>query len=225
MMFPVHEGGFIRLVDSMGDDMSVVKAARVSYGNESKGEDEDIKLINYLMEHNHGTPFEHIVFTFHIRCPIFIARQWFRHRIGSFNEISGRYVKLHTDFFKPTAFRQNHNENHQASIEGDFTEEETERMLQEYQYALEVMSSTYESLLSKGVAREQARAILPVGTYTEFYWTVNARSLFNFLALRTDENAQEEIRDYAHLIKDLAEDIAPWSFEAFWKNRHTEEEE
>lgn len=224
-MFPVHEGGFIRLVDSMGDDMSVVKAARVSYGNESKGEDEDIKLINYLMEHNHGTPFEHIVFTFHIRCPIFIARQWFRHRIGSFNEISGRYVKLHTDFFKPTAFRQNHNENHQASIEGDFTEEETERMLQEYQYALEVMSSTYESLLSKGVAREQARAILPVGTYTEFYWTVNARSLFNFLALRTDENAQEEIRDYAHLIKDLAEDIAPWSFEAFWKNRHTEEEE
>ena len=98
-------------------------------------------------------------------------------------------------------------------------------MLQEYQYALEVMSSTYESLLSKGVAREQARAILPVGTYTEFYWTVNARSLFNFLALRTDENAQEEIRDYAHLIKDLAEDIAPWSFEAFWKNRHTEEEE
>jgi thymidylate synthase (FAD) len=229
MMFPIHEGGFIRLVDSMGDDMSVVKAARVSYGNESKGEDEDIKLINYLMEHNHGTPFEHIVFTFHIRCPIFIARQWFRHRIGSFNEISGRYVKLHTDFFKPTAFRQNHNENHQASIEGDFTEEETERMLQEYQYALEVASSTYESLLSKGVAREQARAILPLGTYTEFYWTVNARSLFNFLSLRTDENAQEEIRDYAHLIKYLAEDVAPWSFQAFWKDREdvyaTEEEE
>jgi len=224
-MFPVHEGGFIRLVDSMGDDMSVVRAARVSYGNESKGEDADKKLIHYLMEHNHGTPFEHIVFTFHIRCPIFIARQWFRHRIGSFNEISGRYVKLHTDFFKPTTFRQNHNENHQASVEGSFTEDETERMLQEYQYALEVMSSTYESLLSKGVAREQARAILPVGTYTEFYWTVNARSLFNFLALRTDENAQQEIRDYAHLIKDLAEEIAPWSFEAFWKDREHEEEE
>ena len=215
MKYPVHEGGFIRLVDSMGDDRSVVKAARVSYNQESKGEDADKKLINYLAEHKHGTPFEHIVFTFHIRCPIFVARQWFRHRIGSFNEISGRYVKLETDFFKPTAFRQNHNENHQASIVGDFTKEETERIMQEYEYALDIIRSTYESLLSKGVAREQARAILPVGTYTEFYWTVNARSLFNFLVLRTDKNAQQEIRDYAKVIKFLAEDIAPWSFEAF----------
>ena len=87
----VDRHGFVRLVDTMGDDMAVVRAARVSYGNESKGEKADEKLIHYLMKHNHGTPFEHIVFTFHIKCPIFVARQWFRHRIGSFNEISGRY--------------------------------------------------------------------------------------------------------------------------------------
>ena len=100
-IFPIDDG-FVRLVDSMGDDKSVVRAARVSYGKESKGEEADRKLIQYLMEHNHGTPFEHIVFTFHVRCPIFVARQWFRHRIGSFNEISGRYTELHTGFFVPT---------------------------------------------------------------------------------------------------------------------------
>ena len=99
--------GFVRLVDSMGNDMSVVKAARVSYGQESKGEVADQKLINYMMKHRHGTPFEHITFTFHIKCPIFVARQWFRHRIGSFNEISGRYVKLEADYWQPEQWRTN----------------------------------------------------------------------------------------------------------------------
>ena len=214
MLFPVHNG-FVRLVDTMGDDMAVVKAARVSYGNETKGEKADQKLIHYLMKHNHGTPFEHIVFTFHIKCPIFVARQWFRHRIGSFNEISGRYVQLDTGFFVPKLFRQNKTSNHQASIDGDFTEDEVASMMTEYNYALDIVESTYHSLLEKGVAREQARAILPLGTYTEFYWTVNARSLFNFVKLRTDESAQEEMRDYAQVVKQVCYEIAPWTFEAF----------
>ena len=214
MLFPVHNG-FVRLVDTMGDDMAVVKAARVSYGNETKGEKADQKLIHYLMKHNHGTPFEHIVFTFHIKCPIFVARQWFRHRIGSFNEISGRYVQLETEFFVPKLFRQNKTSNHQASTDGDFTEDELASMMTEYNYALDIVESTYHSLLEKGVAREQARAILPLGTYTEFYWTVNARSLFNFVKLRTDESAQEEMRDYAQVVKQVCYEIAPWTFEAF----------
>lgn len=214
MLFPVHNG-FVRLVDTMGDDMAVVKAARVSYGNETKGEKADQKLIHYLMKHNHGTPFEHIVFTFHIKCPIFVARQWFRHRIGSFNEISGRYTELETGFFVPTLLRQNKTSNHQASIDGDFTEDEVASMMTEYNYALDIVESTYHSLLEKGVAREQARAILPLGTYTEFYWTVNARSLFNFVKLRTDESAQEEMRDYAQVVKQVCYEIAPWTFEAF----------
>ena len=213
-IYPIDDG-FIRLVDAMGCDMSVVRAARVSYGNDSKGEDADLKLIHYLMKHNHGTPFEHIVFTFHVKCPMFVARQWFRHRIGSFNEISGRYTELDTGFFVPTTFRKNNNENHQSSVEGDFTSQETESMLNEYNYALEIMESTYKSLLDKGVAREQARAILPLGTYTEFYWTVNLRSLLNFIRLRTAEDAQAEMQQYANLIHSIAEEKAPWCFEAF----------
>ena len=216
MMFPI-EDGFVRLVDSMGDDNAVIRAARVSYGEESKGTDADRKLIQYLMKHNHGTPFEHIVFTFHIRCPIFVARQWFRHRIGSFNEISGRYTELHTGFFVPTLLRQNKTSNHQASIEGDFTEDETESMMNEWKYTLDIVEATYHSLLEKGLAREQARAILPLGTYTEFYWTVNLRSLFNFIRLRTAEDSQAEMRQYANIVKLIAEEKAPWSFEAFDK--------
>ena len=217
-MKKVHEG-FVRLVDSMGNDMAVVKAARVSYGNESKGPEADRKLIHYLMKHNHGTPFEHITFTFHIKCPIFVARQWFRHRIGSFNEISGRYVKLETEFYIPEEFRENKTSNHQASKKGKFSKKETSQLLKAYQAVLDTSREAYNYLLERGVAREQARAILPLGTYTEFYWTVNARSLFNFLSLRTDENAQEEMRDYALVIKEVAEEIAPWSFEAFWKDK------
>ncbi len=211
----VDRHGFVRLVDTMGDDMAVVRAARVSYGNESKGEKADEKLIHYLMKHNHGTPFEHIVFTFHIKCPIFVARQWFRHRIGSFNEISGRYTELATEFFVPTTLRENKTANHQASIEGDFTDDEIQSMLSEWNYALEIAESTYESLLEKGVAREQARAVLPIGTYTEFYWTVNLRSLFNFIRLRTADDSQAEMREYAEKIQEIARDFAEWSFEAF----------
>jgi thymidylate synthase (FAD) len=217
-IFPIDDG-FVRLVDSMGDDKSVVRAARVSYGKESKGEEADRKLIQYLMEHNHGTPFEHIVFTFHVRCPIFVARQWFRHRIGSFNEISGRYTELDTGFFVPTALRENQNDNHQASIEGDFSDEEIESMMREWNYALEIVEDTYNSLLEKGLAREQARAILPVGTYTEFYWTVNLRSLFNFITLRTAEDAQAEMRQYANVVQFIAEEKAAWCFEAYEESK------
>ena len=218
ILFHEVDDGFVRLVDSMGDDMAVVRAARVSYGKESKGESADRKLIDYLMKHNHGTPFEHLVFTFHIRCPIFIARQWFRHRIGSFNEISGRYTKLDTRFFHPTIIRANQTSNHQASIDGEFTEQEISSMMSEWESTLKVIESTYESLLKQGMAREQARAILPVGTYTEFYWTVNARSLFNFIKLRTHDGAQQEMQDYAFKILHIVKDISPWTFEAFEKH-------
>ena len=217
-IFPI-EDGFVRLVDSMGDDKSVVRAARVSYGNESKGEEEDRKLIHYLMKHNHGTPFEHIVFTFHIRCPIFVARQWFRHRMGSFNEISGRYTELDTKFYQLGELRQNKTSNHQASIEGDFTEDEIASMKNEWKYTMEVVESTYHSLLEKGLAREQARAILPLGTYTEFYWTVNLRSLFNFISLRTAEDAQAEMQEYANAVHFIAEEKASWCFEAYGANK------
>ena len=216
------EGGFVRLVDVMGDDNSVVRAARVSYGEESKGPEADQKLINYLMKHNHGTPFEHLNFTFHIKCPLFIARQWFRHRIGSFNEISGRYVEIEDQFWKPTEWRANVNpRNQQDSEAGDWEEVTLKSLDYNYQKAISQAFETYEWLLAHDVAREQARAVLPLATYTEFYWTVNARSLFNFIKLRTSPDAQAEIQSYGNVIYKIAQEIAPWTFNAYethWRN-------
>ena len=217
-MDKVLDNGFIRLVDSMGNDMSVVKAARVSYGEESKGEKADNGLINYMMKHNHGTPFEHIVFTFHVKCPIFVARQWFRHRIGSFNEISGRYVRLETDVYMPEHFRTNSSANRQVSSNTKWDMEELITIEASYETAIKTALEAYEDLLEVGVAKEQARAILPLGVYTEFYWTVNARSLMNFINLRGSSDAQWEIQQYAEKIKSIALKQAPVVFKAYFRN-------
>ena len=211
----ILDSGFIRLTDSVGTDQTVVKTARVSYGNETKGAEADHKLLKYLLDNKHETPFEHLVFTFHIKCPIFVARQWFRHRIGSFNEISGRYVKLNTEFWVPLEWRSNNQENKQSSSDAGFTPVEAEKLYRKYHSALDLSAMIYEELLESGVAREQARGVLPLATYTEFYWTVNARSLFNFLRLRMDTAAQYEIQVYAKAILDLVQPIAPWTFEGF----------
>ena len=212
---PVLNEGFLRLVDVMGDDNSVGRAARVSYGEESKGESQDQRLINYMMEHDHGTPFEHINFTFHIKCPLFVARQWMRHRIGSFNEISGRYVKLSDSCYYPDTWRANVNpRNKQDSTAHDWGHD-LELIEELFNDHVQKSLETYQKLLDFGVAREQARTVLPLATYTEFYWTVNARSLFNFIRLRISADAQKEIRDYAEVLLEIGEETAPWSFAAF----------
>lgn len=208
--------GFIHLVDSMGDDMSAVRAARVSYGKKTKGKEADKKLIDYLLENKHETPFEMITFTFHVRCPLFIARQWFRHRIGSFNEVSRRYTTVNaTDFWFPESWRTNDRANKQSSSSLEMSDEEVLYLHKIYNDALDESKKTYEQLIEAGVAREQARAVLPMAAYTEFYWSVNARSLFNFLRLRMHESAQEEIQVYANRILEIVKPIAPWTFECF----------
>jgi thymidylate synthase (FAD) len=208
--------GFIRLVDHMGSDMAIVKSARVSYGNESKGPEADKKLIKFLLQHNHGTPFEHLTFTFHVKCPIFIARQWFRHRIGSFNEISLRYTQYDdTEFWVPEEWRSNNKHNKQMSGAMELSPLENEHLYRVYHEALAQAHDTYNELISKGVCREQARGILPMGAYTEFYWTVNARSLFNFIKLRGSPEAQKEIRDFIPPIIEYMKTIAPWTYEAW----------
>lgn len=214
-MFEINKG-FIRLVDHMGDDMAIVKSARVSYGNESKGPEADKKLIKFLLKHNHGTPFEHLVFTFHIKCPIFVARQWFRHRIGSFNEISLRYTNYDDDeCWVPEAWRSNNKDNKQMSGDMELTPLENENLYRLYHEAIEQCQDTYNKLISKGVCREQARGILPLASYTEFYWTVNARSLFNFMKLRGSPEAQKEIRDFVPPIVEYMKSVAPWTYEAW----------
>ncbi len=209
----VLDKGFVRLIDFMGGDETVVLAARVSTGKGLKGEEQDRKLINYLMQHKHETPFEHSVFQFHISCPLFVARQWFRHRVASYNERSGRYVEYEDEFYLPERLRLQAKSNKQASEFGEIpNEQELLRMIQE---TYELVYERYKKLLAAGVARELARSVLPLSLYTQFYWTINARSLMNFINLRADVGAQWEIRQYAEAIAKIFKAKMPWTWEAF----------
>jgi len=213
----ILDKGFVRLVDMMGDDYAAVKAARVSYGQGLKTPERDKALIMYLMEHGHETPFEHIVFTFHVKAPLFVARQWFRHRIGSFNEISQRYTEIkEEEFYIPENIRINVPEDRQKAIVVDDTEL-LEKVKEAMVKTFEEAYHTYKELLNMGVARELARIVLPLSTYTQFYWTVNARSLMNFLSLRADSHAQWEIEQYAIAIAKMFKATCPWTYEAFVK--------
>lgn len=211
----VLDKGFVRLVDAMGDDYTAVRAARVSYGQGLKTPERDKALIMYLMEHKHETPFEHVVFTFHVKAPIFVARQWFRHRIGSFNEISQRYTEIkEEEFYVPENVRVNVPEDRQKAVEVQDDKLLTlvrERMVETFGNLYKI----YRELLELGVARELARIVLPLSTYTQFYWTVNARSLMNFLNLRADSHAQWEIQRYALAIAEIFRQRCPWTYEAF----------
>ena len=205
--------GFIRLVDFMGGDNRVVSSARVSFGAVSKGEEQDKRLIKYLLEHAHHTPFEHCYFQFHICCPIFVARQWMRHRWGSYNEVSARYTQVKDEFYIPSQFRGQDTKNKQGSVPTSSLDQKA--LIKLYEDSVEASYAAYKKLIDAGVAREMARGVLPVCQYTQFYWSVNARSLLNFLSLRTDKHAQREIRVYADAIAKIFQEKMPWSWEAF----------
>jgi thymidylate synthase (FAD) len=213
----VLDHGFVRLDDAMADDLSVVNAARVSFARrkeEMDGSDEG--LIRFLLRESHGTPFEHNSFRFHVRAPIFVAREWFRHRIGSFNEFSMRYARATDDFYvpepddvrtqvgKPGAYSF-------EPVEPELAETTREELREVYDHAY----ATYERLVEAGVAREVARCVLPVGAYTEFYWTVNARAIMNFVSLRNAETAQREIRRYAEAVETFLAERMPVTYAAF----------
>lgn len=211
---------FVRLDGYMADDLSVVNAARVSFGKRKETMDNaDTGLINFLMRERHGTPFEHNSFRFHVRCPIFVAREWFRHRIGSFNEFSARYSPVEPGAWVPPE----HTVRAQIGTPGSYTFTSLPPDKQkEAVETIEAMNGhtyrTYQYLLELGVAKEIARTVLPMGTFTEFYWTVNARSLMNFLSLRTAETAQAEIRGYAHQVEDHFADKMPITHRAWNSN-------
>jgi thymidylate synthase (FAD) len=216
----VLDHGFVRLDDSMADDLSVVNGARVSFARHKQEMDEsDEGLIRFLMRDRHGTPFEHNSFRFHIRCPLFVAREWMRHRIGSFNEFSLRYAKATDDFYvpEPEDVRSQVGKPGAYSFEpvSDEVAETARELLREvYDHAYE----TYQELVELGVARELARCALPVGAYTEFYWTINARSLMNFVSLRNAETAQREIQRYAEACERFLERLMPVTYAAFVAN-------
>jgi thymidylate synthase (FAD) len=224
----VHDHGFIALVDAMPRlvpegrtaDAAIVQAARVSYGQGTKRVNEDRGLIRYLMRHHHTTPFEMVEFKFHMTMPIFVARQWIRHRTANVNEYSGRYSIIPDQFYTPSldSVRKQSATNRQGGSErfgGEGAEVQTAQDFLDYLAKAESLYQDYESLLEQGVSRELARVGLPANIYTQWYWKCDLHNILHFLELRLDEHAQEEIRAYAEAMVALIEPIVPVTVEAF----------
>lgn len=219
----VLDYGSVRLVDSMGSDLSVVRSARVSYDAEWRaGEDSgsDARLINYLVKNKHTSPLESVNFTFEVKCPLFVARQWMRHRTQKFNEISARYSELPNEMYVPakgTIGVQN-SDNKQMRDFADIDEFIENEIISIISEANQASYAAYKKLISKGCPREIARGVLPVNTYTHFFCTVDLHNLLHFIRLRDHDHAQYEIRVYAQAILKLIEDIAPVTVAAFKKH-------
>lgn len=202
--------GFVRLVDSMGNDSSIVQAARVSYADGTKTLREDEKLIDYLIRNDHLTPLEMVEFKFHIKCPIFVARQMFRHRTASINEVSARYSIMKDEFYIPELSRmQKQSTKNKQGSEGELSEEAQRKCLGIIRVASQNAYAHYEQLLKAGLSRELARMVLPVNLYTEFYWKIDLRNLLNFIRLRSDSHAQKEIVDYSNNLLRIVKTVAP----------------
>ncbi len=210
----VLDKGFVRREVIVANDDDVVRAARISYGAKAPDPEKDKKLIAYMLKNHHGTPFEHNIFKFHVKAPIFVFRQWHRTRIGvSYNEASARYTEMKDEFYLPMEYRAQDTKNKQGSVAANLDHE--------LAYALVAKQcndafAVYQSLLDLGVAREMARMVLPVNLYSEMYFTANARSLMAFLALRSDAHAQWETQQYSDAMAVFFRDAMPWTYEAWY---------
>ncbi|MCL2374629.1 MAG: FAD-dependent thymidylate synthase [Treponema sp.] len=218
--FPVLDKGFIRLVDYLGGDERVVQSARVSYGEGTKSYREDAGLIDYLLRNSHTSPFEQVVLTFHIKLPIFVARQWIRHRTARLNEVSGRYSVMKDEFYVPApndvALQSADNKQGRSAEALDPAHAEKIRAaLAEGQKAA---YASYSSLIDEGLARELARINLPLSLYTEWYWQIDLHNLFHFMELRLDAHAQKEIRLYSEVLLEIAKKVAPRCCESFQRH-------
>ena len=215
--FSVLDHGFVRLVDYLGGDSRIVAAARVSFGPGTRSVRDDKALIHYLMRNLHTSPFEQVILTFHAKMPIFVARQWVRHRTARLNEISARYSILPNEFYLPTTdqVKQQSTRNKQGRASDELPREVQARALEILQHDQASAYASYEELLDANIARELARINLPLSAYTQWYWQVDLHNLFHFLRLRLDHHAQYEIRGYAELMARMAKLVAPLAFEAF----------
>jgi thymidylate synthase (FAD) len=217
----VLDHGFVRLLDYMGNDQRIAQAARVSYGEGTKTFREDAILIDYLLRHEHTSPFEHVVLEFHCKMPIFVARQWIRHRMARINEISGRYSVMSEEFYLPP----------EEQIKGQSEDKKQSRSLHEVPSELRkkdleiltrdqsVLYASYKELIDDGIARELARINLPLSLYTQWYWQMDLHNLFHFLELRMNSHAQWEIREYANAIAEITKAVAPLAYDAFERHR------
>ena len=220
LIHKVLDHGFVRVIDYMGNDTSIVQAARVSYGEGTKKSRDDKSLIFYLMRHWHSTPFEMCEVKLHVKLPVFVARQWIRHRTANVNEYSARYSILDNEFYIPKSENlasqsSSNNQGRGDVLEGD----EAKKVIQILKNDSLRSYKSYEKMLSKenkkGLARELARMNLPTNIYTQWYWKTDLHNLFNFIRLRNDLHAQYEIRVYAEKIAELVKKWVPFAFEAF----------
>lgn len=213
----ILDHGFVYLVDYMGDDLAIEESARVSYGPETKRSTDSTGLIRYLMRNKHTSPFEMVELKFHLKMPIFVARQWVRHRTASMNEISGRYSVLPDEFYVPPSENISLQSEINNQGRGESANLTTKNIAKQFFHKdpYNIYSHYYKLVNDLGIAKELARIILPVSVYTEFYWKIDLHNLLHFLQLRMDEHAQLEIREYANAIAAIVEDGWPIAYNAF----------
>ena len=232
---PVLDHGFVRYIDHMGSDQRIVEAARISYKSPSKGEDQDKKLLHYLWKNKHTSPFEMCKVTLNIKMPIFVMRQYVRHRMQNLNEVSARYTELQNEFYIPSAWRPQDTKNKQGSIITDDWNPIIEPAFvptdingnpfpypkvtatEAFKNACDLAYCTYQDLLRAGVAREMARMVLPVNIYTEIYTCWDLKNLLHFITLRDDGHAQAEIQVYGKAVKEICNILFPSTMEAYEK--------
>ena len=208
--------GFVRLVDSMGGDDAIVQAARVSYGKGTSKLSQDRGLIRYLMRHRHTTPFEMVEFKFHCKMPIFVARQWVRHRTANINEYSLRYSEARDEFYYPESKHiQFQSALNKQGRSGNVPKQLTDKVMKYFKEISERSFDMYKELNEAGLARELIRAILPVNLYTEWYWKNDLHNLLHFIGLRSDSHAQYEIRVYSDAMAEAVKKVAPFAWEAY----------
>ena len=223
----IGNSGFVKLIDCMPRvipndckklicDHAVVQAARVSFNDGIKTPEKDAKLIDFLIKHKHTSPFEMVKFKFHIKCPLFVQRQWIRHRTANVNEISGRYSVLNPDFYVPDKIYDQGKLNKQMSG-NEIRCKDTKELFGDYMRISIKQYSIYKRLLDNGVSKETARIGLPLNMYTEFYWCTDLHNLLNFIRLRSAYNAQSEIKDYSDSMKELISDLCPNTIKSFDK--------
>lgn len=212
----VLDKGYVRYIDHLGTDERIVEAARISYQSPSKGPEQDKKLISYLYKNKHTSPFEMCKLTLNIKMPIFVMRQYVRHRMQNLNEVSARYTELPNEFYIPKKWRKQDTKNKQGSI---LDSEETTILdlsaTQDLRESCDLAYRTYQDLIKAGIAREMARMVLPVNIYTEIYCCWDLKNLLHFLTLRDDAHAQAEIQEYGKAIKSICQELFPWTMEAY----------
>jgi len=230
MKSKVLDKGFIEVIDSLGNDLTVVNSARVSFGKrKTKFDKSDERLVRYLAKHKHYSPFRHLQVQFHLKAPEFVMRQWYKHVVGiettsnsstkdhAWNEISGRYVE-YDEFYEPAIYRKQSDDNKQAS-EGQFEGQAEIAIAANWKQAHSMTLTAYKNMIDAGMAKEQARCILPLTLYTEVYWTASFQAVMNFIELRNEKTAQIEIQDYAKVLLDLMLEVYPMTTK-LWAEAH-----